>query len=78
MQSKWHSLLESLTNILIGYTVGICAQLIIFPWFDVNIPMSDNLLIGACFTVVSLVRSYLVRRWFNKITIKRTYNNLIN
>ncbi len=78
MQSKLHSLIESLTNILIGYTVAIAAQLVIFPLFGLHVPMSDNLLIGACFTVVSLVRSYLLRRWFNRLAIKSAYKNLIN
>jgi hypothetical protein len=76
MQTKWHSLLESVVNILIGYSIAICAQLLIFPLFDINIPLSDNLMIGACFTVVSLVRSYLVRRWFNRIAIKSAINKI--
>lgn len=52
-------------NILIGYVVAILSQLAIFPLFDIDIPMSSNLWIGAWFTVISLVRSYVVRRWFN-------------
>ena len=74
MQSKWHSLLESIVNILIGYSIAICAQLVIFPLFGINIPLSDNLMIGACFTAVSLIRSYMVRRWFNKISINKALN----
>jgi membrane protein implicated in regulation of membrane protease activity len=70
MQSRLHSLAESIINIVIGYVVAILAQLLIFPWFGIHIPMSDNLLIGVCFTVVSLIRSYLVRRWFNKRLLK--------
>lgn len=66
MQTKRQSLTESLLNILIGYTVAILAQLLIFPLFGINPPLADNLLIGACFTVVSLVRSYVIRRIFNK------------
>lgn len=66
MQTKRQSLLEPLLNILIGYTVAILAQLLIFPLFGINPPLVDNLLIGACFTVVSLVRSYVIRRIFNK------------
>ena len=65
-QSKKHSLLESFVNILIGYTIAILAQFLIFPLFGINPPLVDNLLIGACFTVVSLVRSYVIRRVFNK------------
>jgi hypothetical protein len=66
MQTRIQSLIESIANILIGYTVAIASQLIVFPLFDINIPLSDNMLIGAYFTVISLVRSYIVRRYFNR------------
>lgn len=66
MQSKKHSLIESFTNVLIGYVVALLSQLAVFPLFDINVPFTDNLLIGAYFTVISLVRSYVIRRWFNK------------
>lgn len=65
MQSKLSSLIESIMNILIGYGVAIVSQLAIFPMFDIYISISANLWIGAWFTAISLVRSYVVRRWFN-------------
>lgn len=68
MQSKYHSFLESLTNIAVGYFVALASQLLIFPMYGIHIPLSDNILIGAWFTVVSIVRSYVLRRWFNKKT----------
>lgn len=68
MQSKTHSLIESLTNIAIGLVINITAQHLIFPLFGINIPWSDNFLIAAIFTVISLVRSYVLRRWFTKKT----------
>ena len=64
-QTKLQSLIESITNILIGYFVAIASQLAVFPLFGINIPLSDNLLIGVWFTVISLIRSYAVRRYFN-------------
>lgn len=70
MQKKSHSLIESLINVLIGYFIALAAQLIIFPHFGIHISMSDNLMIGALFTIVSIVRSYVLRRLFNRFTIK--------
>lgn len=64
-QTRLESLLESLLNIAIGYGVALLSQLVIFPLFAVNLPLSSNLLIGAWFTLISLVRSYVIRRWFN-------------
>ena len=64
-QSRLGSLIESLMNIAIGYGVALLSQLALFPLFDIDIPLSSNLWIGAWFTLISLVRSYVIRRWFN-------------
>lgn len=64
-QSRLGSLIESLMNIVIGYGVALLSQLVIFPIFNIHIPLSANLWIGVWFTVISLVRSYVIRRWFN-------------
>ena len=71
-QSKIHSMLESATNVLIGYGVATLSQFIIFPLYGIHIPLSQNLEIGIWFTVVSVIRSYILRRWFNKIAISRS------
>ena len=64
IQSRKHSMIESLTNVAIGYGVALASQILIFPLYGIRIPVSDNLAIGAWFTVISIVRSYAVRRWF--------------
>lgn len=66
-QSKLSSLIESLINILIGYVVALLSQLAIFPMVGIHIPLSTNLGIGAWFTLISLIRSYVIRRWFNRM-----------
>ena len=42
MQRKLHSLIESFSNVLIGYSIAIIGQLLIFPLFDIIIPIHDN------------------------------------
>ena len=64
-QSRVASIAESVMNVLIGYGVALASQLVIFPMFGIHLPLSDNLAIGAWFTLISLVRSYAIRRWFN-------------
>jgi len=66
MQSKRMSMVETCTNVAIGYFVALASQLAIFPMFGIHIPLSDNLAIGAWFTVISIVRGYIVRRVFNR------------
>lgn len=56
---------EAVANVAVGYGVAVGTQLVVFPWFGLHVPMTDTLLIGAVFTVVSIVRSYALRRLFN-------------
>lgn len=67
-QSKTNSMIESSTNVAIGYGVAMWSQILIFPLYGIHVPFSDNLAISAWFTVISLARSYLLRRWFTKRT----------
>ncbi|HBA70731.1 MAG TPA: hypothetical protein DCZ63_00555 [Geobacter sp.] len=63
-QTRRHSLTESCTNVLIGYLVALASQLAIFPMFGIYVPFRDNIMIGLYFTVISIIRSYALRRWF--------------
>lgn len=67
MQTRRQSLIESIANVAIGYTVAIATQLAVFPVFGIHVTLRENLGIGAFFTAVSIVRSYWVRRLFNWI-----------
>lgn len=66
MQTKKQSLIESLTNVFIGYLTALFSQWLIFPLFEIKVSVKDNLLIWLYFTVISLLRSYIIRRYFNK------------
>jgi len=65
-QTRHQSLIEALTNVAIGYTVALLSQLIVFPLVGVEVDFATNLEIGAYFTLISICRSYLVRRYFNR------------
>jgi len=65
MQTRIGSLFESAVNLVIGFSVAIVSQLLVFPLFGIDVPFSSNLGISAWFTAISLVRSYVIRRWFN-------------
>lgn len=68
-QPRIHSLIESIANVAIGLGVAVATQVSVFPLFGIHIPLSDNLSIAGIFTVVSIVRSYAVRRLFNFIHV---------
>lgn len=64
-QSKLESLVETLINTAIGYFVALLSQLVVFPLVGIHVPLSTNLEIGAWFTLISVLRGYVIRRWFN-------------
>lgn len=63
-QSRRGSLIEATTNILVGYSVSVLANYLILPVFGYRVSMGDSAAIGALFTIISLVRSYVLRRVF--------------
>lgn len=68
-QSRRASFAESLLNDAIGYGVALASQLIVFPLYGINVPLSTNIAIGAWFTAISIARSYVVRRLFNGLML---------
>ena len=65
-QTKLGSFYESLINVAIGFGINFVANLVILPLFGFDITLTDNLYIGLLYTVVSVARSYVVRRWFDR------------
>ncbi len=70
MQTKLQSLVESFSNVLIGYFVALLTQLIVFPLYGMDVNLFKNIQIGIIFTFVSILRSYILRRVFNKRNIR--------
>lgn len=66
MQSRKSSVIEAALNVIVGYGVAVATQAAVFPLFGLHASLGDNLAIGALFTIVSLVRSYALRRLFNR------------
>lgn len=64
-QSRLGSFIEAWINVLIGFGINFIANLLILPMFGFNITLMDNLYIGILYTIISVVRSYAIRRWFN-------------
>lgn len=65
MQSRVMSLIEAVANVIVGYGVAVATQMMVFPWFSLHATLDQNLTIGLIFTVVSLVRSFTLRRLFS-------------
>ena len=68
-QSRLMSLVESVANVIVGYGVAVVTQILIFPVFGLHTTLGQNLAMGGVFTIVSLARSFLLRRFFEAIRV---------
>tara|TARA_B100000482_G_scaffold97498_1_gene70171 strand:+ start:39 stop:251 length:213 start_codon:yes stop_codon:yes gene_type:complete len=59
-------ILESMIDVGSGFFLAIIIQLTIFPLFDLHPTIFENFQIALIFTVVSITRSALWRRFFRK------------
>ena len=58
---------EALANVTVGFFVAVLTQRAVFPLFGIETDWSVDFAIGGLFTVVSIVRSYMMRRVFERI-----------
>ena len=70
-QSRLMSLVESVANVFVGYGVAVITQILIFPIFGLHTTLSQNMKMGAIFTMVSIARSFALRRVFEAIRMRR-------
>jgi len=66
-QSPKKSLIESITQTVIGLGTSIILQLILYPMMGIPVNLDQNLIITLAFFVVSFIRGYIVRRIFEKL-----------
>lgn len=64
-QSRTDSGIEVALNILIGATVSLAAQALIFPAYGIHVGATTHVAVVWWFTVVSVARQYVLRRLLN-------------
>ncbi len=67
MQSKRASVIESATNIAIGFGLNWVVNMIGFRAFGFQVSGKSVLAMSVVMTAMSFARSYLVRRTFNRV-----------
>lgn len=75
MQTRKGSLVESITNTIVGFIIGFVSQAVIFSFYGIKIPAVDNAVITIWFTLLSIARSYTIRRCFNKKALNDASRN---
>jgi len=65
-QTRLVSLIEASLNVGSGFIIAMVVwQLVVAPMFGYHVTIRDNAALTSIFTFVSIVRSYLWRRFFN-------------
>ena len=83
MQSRRHSILESIVNVISGMIIAFCIsqlahtfepqiQKYIWSGFEWKISIGSNVIMTSVFTIVSIIRGYAWRRHFNAKALKTT------
>lgn len=65
-QSKLESLIESVITVGSGLIVAVIIQLLIFPLYDIEITLFENIQLATIFTSISIIRIYIIRRYFSR------------
>ena len=71
-QSRRMSLVEAIANVAVGFAVALLTQIIVFPLFDLEVTLGENLAIGSLFTIASICLSFVLRRVFEAIRVRGT------
>jgi hypothetical protein len=66
-QTRRQSMVESVTNIGIGWLLSLGVTAVVLPYFGHEVTFGENAAMTTIFTVISLIRSYAVRRFFNNL-----------
>lgn len=69
-QSRTMSLVEAIANVAVGYGVAVVTQMLVFPVFGLQTTLAQNLKLGLIFTVVSIARSFMLRRVFEAVRVR--------
>jgi hypothetical protein len=70
-QTRRASFAEALANVLLGYLLALLTQRLAYPLFGIHTTLVADGAIAAIFTLVSLARSYLLRRLFERQRMAR-------
>lgn len=68
-QTPRSAIIEAWVNIAIGFSLNMAVNVVLIPMMTngAHVSASDNWWGGWCYTAISIVRQYVIRRWFNNI-----------
>lgn len=71
-QTVRESIAEAWTNVAIGFSINYVANLLVLPLAGLDVTAGGAFWIGCIFTGISVVRSFVIRRLYNRRMIRQT------
>lgn len=76
MQTRKRSLFEVTFSVVVGYLVGLAVNLFVLPpILKTEVSTGEGAIVAIIFSVISIIRSFILRRIFNDIERKRELEN---
>jgi hypothetical protein len=72
-QSHVGSLAEAGANVVAGYLLAVVTQRLAYPLLGIETTLASDSAIAALFTLVSLARSYVLRRVFERLARRHSH-----
>lgn len=66
-QTPRGAIIEAWTNIAWGFGFNYVANIFLLPLVGASLTASSNFWLGWVYTAISIVRSYAIRRWNNRL-----------
>ena len=65
-QTRLMSLVEAVGNLVVGFVISMLATAAICRWYEIPMTVQHNAVLTFWMSVLSIARSYLLRRFFNQ------------
>ena len=65
MQRKLGSFIEAWGNTVVGFGINFTANWFLLPLVGAKLTLGTNFLLGLAYTLISVARQYVIRRYFN-------------
>lgn len=64
-QTRWESFAETVFSTIVGFGISWVANMLVLPMFGFKINSAQAFWVGGIFTVIPVIRGFLIRRFFN-------------
>jgi hypothetical protein len=69
-QTHVASFVEITLSTAVGFVISLVTQILVFPLFGLQVSMGTNLSLTMVFTVISVIRGFVMRRVFEHMRVK--------